>query len=233
MAIERESLRNVIKQKDVFENSLKECKDELEKARLSNNYLQKEVMQLENQVINLRAELEMLRSEINKVRTLSDESSQHKVNQLKEELQLKEVFLLRERAEKDSVLLELTVSNDHLKEDLQRVLVSSKNAERLNQLNLENVSRLEAETKRLRQIQENLEDERNRLIEALQSQQNKQMYPQLIQGESNYSSIEMLSPGSNRDAGGKNAKESKEIDGLKAALKEVYKDLHYSSNFVF
>jgi len=286
LAIERESLRNVIKQKDVFENNLKECKDELEKARLSNSYLQKEVQQLaeelssaklreralsieenswmrvdkprlENQVINLQAELAAQRSEINRVRTLSDENSQQRVNQLKEELRLKEVLLLRERAEKDAALLELSVTNNTLKEDLQRVLVSSKHAERLNNLNLENTSRLEAEIKRLKQIQENLQDERNRLIETLESHQSKQMqYPQLIQGESNYSSIEMLSPSSNREAGSKNvpaftesqkirelnarcqelsalldantaekqqrSKESKEVDGLKAALKEMH-----------
>jgi hypothetical protein len=230
LAIERESLRNVIKQKDVFENNLKECKDELEKARLSNSYLQKEVQQLaeelssaklreralsveenswmrvdkprlENQVINLQAELALKRSEIDRVRTLSDENSQQRVNQLKEELRLKEVLLLRERAEKDAALRELSVTNEKLKEDLQRVLVSSKHAERLNNLNLENTSRLEAEIKRLKQIQENLQDERNRLIETLESHQSKQMqYPQLIQGESSYSSIEMLSPSSNREA---------------------------------
>ena len=124
LSVERESLRNVIKQKEVFENSLKEYKEELEKARLSNIYLQKEVKQLaeelsatklrerelsveenswlrvekpklQNQILSLQSELDRYRSEIVRLQKISDESSQQRINQMKEELRMKEVMLLR------------------------------------------------------------------------------------------------------------------------------------------
>ena len=251
LLIERESLRNIMKQKDIFENSLQGCKEELEKARLSNVFLQKEMKQLaedlsatklrerelsveenswlrvekprfQSQIINLQAEIEKLRSEISRLQQICDEKSIQKVNQMKEELRLKEVLLLRERAEKDAVLQEYMVRNDHLKQEfgqlqntelslktqIEKLTHISKELERSNEINQEKNSHLESEVRRLKQIQENLQDERTRLIETLETEQSRSRraaslatHPQLVQGESNYSSIEMLSPGSQRDIG--------------------------------
>ena len=237
LSIERESVRNATKQKEIFETSLKEYKDELEKARLSNVYLQKEVKQLaeelsarklrerelsveenawlrvekprlENHISSLQGELEKYRSEVGRLQKVSDENSLQKINQMKEELRMREVLLLRERSEKDSVLQELSVRNNQLKEELgkaqqsefsyrtqiERLVQSGRDAARMNEINAEKILTLEAEIRRLRQTEENLQDDRQRLIETLHSHQSKKLqYPQLIQGEANYSSIEMIS----------------------------------------
>jgi hypothetical protein len=143
-----------------------------------------------------------------------DEDMQKRLAETEDELRKKEILLLREKSEKEGMVLELSAKRDVLKGELdearareaaaqnqaERLAQAVEERDRIKELNAQKIAILESEVKRLRRVQDDLQDERGRLMETLEAHQLRQLqHPQLIQGEASYASIEMLSAAPGRD----------------------------------